>query len=349
MGTDLKVQWRRTILLRWSTKTNCTTLMINYFQEQYKEAIDASRKQLDAMFTRTYGSFYQSHTQDEIREDNSDCSKSSLALRAFGDIPLKMVRQLERSLGAARSLTHALKSSSDILQDILQIVHKCLRKDSGQSLKREIASFKASPEPLTNFSVALTDVQSQLLTSFIGKIEESRGFWKTGPRFTCINSAWSATTSDDTCWDGTKIVNNLKTVVEVSNGGVFLTERLKLMMLSNRLLESYEGKRLYNEKTDVDVEASGNGNSYIPVDDEDGDEFWDEGSGFDENQAAVVVDVAGSHRDIIEPLGSEESDLSSSSTSATKLNFTLQLPDVQISKISPQKIYTLTGGELIEE
>ncbi|EFO28379.1 hypothetical protein LOAG_00111 [Loa loa] len=199
MGTDLKVQWRRTILLRWSTKTNCTTLMINYFQEQYKEAIDASRKQLDAMFTRTYGSFYQSHTQkepigihptfgseisifrksleeymskriafkvdlpifikffddlqefyagqkyislkptldrfffdlfrtlllilnptDEIREDNSDCSKSSLALRAFGDIPLKMVRQLERSLGAARSLTHALKSSSDILQDILQ-------------------------------------------------------------------------------------------------------------------------------------------------------------------------------------------------------------------------------------
>ncbi|EFO28380.2 hypothetical protein LOAG_00112 [Loa loa] len=220
-----------------------------------------------------------------------------------------------------------------------RIVHKCLRKDSGQSLKREIASFKASPEPLTNFSVALTDVQSQLLTSFIGKIEESRGFWKTGPRFTCINSAWSATTSDDTCWDGTKIVNNLKTVVEVSNGGVFLTERLKLMMLSNRLLESYEGKRLYNEKTDVDVEASGNGNSYIPVDDEDGDEFWDEGSGFDENQAAVVVDVAGSHRDIIEPLGSEESDLSSSSTSATKLNFTLQLPDVQISKISPQKSF----------
>lgn len=32
-----------------------------------------------------------------------------------------MIRQLERSLGAAKSLTHALKSSSDILQDIIQV------------------------------------------------------------------------------------------------------------------------------------------------------------------------------------------------------------------------------------
>uniref|UniRef100_A0A0R3RFK2 Glypican-6 n=1 Tax=Elaeophora elaphi TaxID=1147741 RepID=A0A0R3RFK2_9BILA len=57
---------------------------------------------------------------DEIKEDNSNCSENSFALQAFGDIPLKMIRQLERSLGAARSLTHALKSSSDILQDIIQ-------------------------------------------------------------------------------------------------------------------------------------------------------------------------------------------------------------------------------------
>ncbi|VDK73333.1 unnamed protein product [Litomosoides sigmodontis] len=92
----------------------------SHYLEQYKEGIDASRKQLHVMFTRTYGPLYQSNAQDEIREDSSDCSKNSLALEAFGDIPLKMMRQLERSLGAARSLTHALKSSSDILQDILQ-------------------------------------------------------------------------------------------------------------------------------------------------------------------------------------------------------------------------------------
>ncbi|VDM95906.1 unnamed protein product [Thelazia callipaeda] len=116
------------------------------------------------MFIRTYGPFYQSHTQifnnlfadlqefysdtkfmslkpildrfffdlfrtlllilnptDEIKENNFDCLRSSFALQPFGDIPLKMVRQLERSLGAARTLTDALKSSTDILQNILQV------------------------------------------------------------------------------------------------------------------------------------------------------------------------------------------------------------------------------------
>lgn len=40
-------------------------------------------------------------------------------------------------------------------------------------------------------------------------------------------------------------------------------------MLSNRLLESYEGRRLYNESINIDIEASGNGNSYVSIDDED--------------------------------------------------------------------------------
>ncbi|CAG9539545.1 unnamed protein product [Cercopithifilaria johnstoni] len=440
------------------------------------------------MFTRTYGTLYQSNAQIfdkffddlqefyagqkyislkpildrffldlfrtlllilnptyEIKEDNSNCSKNSFALQAFGDIPLKMIRQLERSLRAARSLTHALKSSSDILQNIIQkelpsdcqitatqmkycahclptaeritfskslkpcqmycfntinkcfadyivientwqqfietltklatrlrgphnvmavlislavqisesimvfqekipaisskIARKCLRKDSEQSLKHETATFKTSPEPLPDFSSALTNAQSQLLASFIGKLEEFRGFWKIGPQLSCINSTWSAATSDDTCWDGTKIVNDLKTVNEIFDGGVFLTERLKLLMLSNRLLDSYEGRWLYNESIDVDVEASGDSNSYLSIDDEDGDEFRDEGSGFDENQAAVVVDVAGSHRDNIEPLATEEFDLQSSSINASEPNVTLQVPDVETAKTS-RKIFS---------
>lgn len=50
----------------------------------------------------------------------------------------------------------------------------------------------------------------------------------------------------------------------------------------------------------------------------------------------MVVDVAGSHRDIIEPLATEESDLQSSSTEAPEPSFTLQIPDVEIKKISSQ-------------
>ncbi|KAL3989947.1 Glypican family protein [Acanthocheilonema viteae] len=455
------------------------------FDKQYNEGIDASRKQLHVIFTRTYGPLYQSNAQifdklfedlrefykeqsyisikpmldrfffdlfrtlllilnptSEIREDNSDCSKNSLVLQAFGDIPLKMIRQLERSLGAARSLTHALKSSCDILQDIIQkelptdcqitatqmkycvhclptaeritiskslkpcqmycldtinkcfadyiiientwqqfiealtklatrlrgpyntmavliplavqisesimifqekasvissrISRKCLRKDSGQSLKHEIATFKTSSEPLPDFPAALSNAQSQLLTSFIGKLEESRGFWKIGPRLSCVNSTWSVAISDNTCWDGKKVVNNLETVTEMSDDGVFLTERLKLLMLSNRLLDSYEGRQLFNESIDADVEASGNGDSYHSIDDEDGDEFRDEGSGSEEN-LAVVVDVASSHRDTTGPLATEESDLQSSSTSASEPSVTLKVPDVEIVKISSHK------------
>ncbi|VDM91766.1 unnamed protein product, partial [Litomosoides sigmodontis] len=210
-----------------------------------------------------------------------------------------------------------------------RIARKCLRKDSKQSVKHEATALKTQPEPLPDFSAALTNAQSQLLTSFIGKLEESRGFWKIGPQLSCINATWSAATNnDDTCWDGTKVVNNLNTVTEMFDGGigtnfttsVFLTERLKLLMLSNRLLDSYDGRWLYNESTDIDVEASGNGNSYVSVDDEDGDEFPDEGSGSDESEAIVVVDVAGSHRDTISigSLATEGSDSQSGSTSAPK-------------------------------
>uniref|UniRef100_A0A0R3RFK3 WGS project CBMI000000000 data, contig n=1 Tax=Elaeophora elaphi TaxID=1147741 RepID=A0A0R3RFK3_9BILA len=237
------------------------------------------------------------------------------------------------------------------ISESIMIARKCLRKESGQSLKHETATFKTLSESLPDFSSALTNAQSQLLTSFIEKLEESRGFWKIGPRLSCINSTWSAATSDDTCWDGTKVVNNLKATIETSDGGigsnfttsVFLTERLKLLMLSNRLLESYEGRRTYNESIDVDVEASGNDNSYVSIDDEDGDEFRDDGSGSDENQAAVVVDVAGSHRDIIQPLSTEESDLQSSSTGLPEPSVTLQIPDVEMRKISSHKpfLYTL--------
>uniref|UniRef100_A0A915PNP0 Uncharacterized protein n=1 Tax=Setaria digitata TaxID=48799 RepID=A0A915PNP0_9BILA len=383
---------------------------------------------------------------DEIREDKSDCLKNSLALEAFGDIPLKMARQVERSLGAAKCLVHALKSSSDILQDVLQkelptnchvtatkmkycaqclpnpgsstigktlkpcqmycfntinecfadyivientwqqfiealtklaarlrgpynvmavliplavqisesimvfqekapaisarIARKCLRKDNGQSLKRETIPFKTSSESLPDFSSALSDAQSELLSSFVEKVRGTSGFWKVGPRLACINLTWIATTSDDLCWDGTKIVDNLKVTDEVSDNGigsnfttsVFLMERLKLLMLSNQLLESYEG-RAYNDSIDVDVESSGNGDSYASVDDEDGDEFRDEGSGFDENQGAIVVDVAGSHRDITE-LATEESDIRNRSTIAPEPSVTLPMPHLEIAKIS---------------
>ncbi|VDN17354.1 unnamed protein product [Gongylonema pulchrum] len=139
----------------------------------------------------------------------------------------------------------------------------------------------------------------------------------------CINATWSATIDDDVCWDGTQIVDN--TEVDVGNSSiasdigsnfttsVFLNERLKLLILSNRLLESYEPRRFYNESVDSEeVEASA--------------EIKDAGSGSDENLPPVVVDIAGSHRDVTEtptlrgsiPKTTSSSSISSSGTSTTR-------------------------------
>lgn len=54
----------------------------------------------------------------------------------------------------------------------------------------------------------------------------------------------------------------------------------------------------------------------------------------------MVVDVAGSHRDIIESLAVEESDSESDSTSGPKPSVVLQAPDVEITKSSPQKLFS---------
>lgn len=43
-----------------------------------------------------------------------------MPLQPFGEVPQKMARQLERSLGAARTFTNALKSSTEILQAFMQ-------------------------------------------------------------------------------------------------------------------------------------------------------------------------------------------------------------------------------------
>lgn len=51
----------------------------------------------------------------------------------------------------------------------------------------------------------------------------------------------------------------------------------------------------------------------------------------------MVIDVAGSHRDIIESLAVEESDLQSSNTRAFEPNVTLQVPNIETMKISSQK------------
>lgn len=86
-------------------------------------------------------------------------------------------------------------------------------------------------------SVCLLSKASPLYV-FALQVEESRGFWKIGSRLTCINSTWSAANNDDTCWDGTKIVNNFKTVVEMSDDGIgsnFTTSKNKtnFMMILN--------------------------------------------------------------------------------------------------------------------
>uniref|UniRef100_A0A183U0V7 Protein kinase domain-containing protein n=1 Tax=Toxocara canis TaxID=6265 RepID=A0A183U0V7_TOXCA len=68
---------------------------------------------------------------------------------------------------------------------------------------------------------------------------------------------------------------------------------LKISMLSNQLSDVYDGRRLRNG-TDED-EGSGSHISYSPIDDEDeGDS-----SGFDMD-LPVVLDIAGSHRDVQE-------------------------------------------------
>lgn len=54
---------------------------------------------------------------------------------------------------------------------------------------------------------------------------------------------------------------------------MFLDERLKLLMLANQLLDSYDGIWLYNDTVHIDIEANGNDDSYLSIDDEDGVSF----------------------------------------------------------------------------
>ncbi|VDM95907.1 unnamed protein product [Thelazia callipaeda] len=225
-----------------------------------------------------------------------------------------------------------------------RVLRKCVQKDSDPSMKHEIVPFKAPLEPLPDFTDTLTDAHSQLLTSFIAKIQETRDFWGIGPRLTCFNSTWAASDDSAFCWNDTKLVNNLKDAdkLVLSDGyesnfttTVFLIERLKLLMLSNRLLESFEGRRMNNESIDSDVEGSGF--PYISVDDEDGDEFEDGGSGLDENQPAIVIDIAGSHRDISEPSATDKSDLQSTTTVVPELKVTQPKVNVTVAKISTRQ------------
>ncbi|KHN74439.1 Glypican-6 [Toxocara canis] len=191
-----------------------------------------------------------------------------------------------------------------------KIIQKCLRKEKKDVIwKRDLVRTQttATPTPI-HFSEPNASVNAQMMTAFIERLKTTKGFWRSLPSSVCIDGGW-ASSQQEPCWNGTHSRNYERFLVgdgvrnqafnpEFSSSlnftsDAFVTEVLKISMLSNQLSDVYDGRRLRNG-TDED-EGSGSHISYSPIDDEDeGDS-----SGFDMD-LPVVLDIAGSHRDVQE-------------------------------------------------
>uniref|UniRef100_A0A915AHK5 Glypican-6 n=1 Tax=Parascaris univalens TaxID=6257 RepID=A0A915AHK5_PARUN len=194
-----------------------------------------------------------------------------------------------------------------------KVIQKCLRKEKKDMImKREVGPTYATAATITplRFTEPNASVSMHMMTSFNERLKTTRGFWRALPTSICISGEWAAS-SEQHCWNGTHSREYERSVVgdgirnQVFNPEFsssqnlssedFINEILKISMLSNQLSDIYDGRHLRNET--IEDEGSGMGIAYTPIDDEDGDDS----SGMD-SDLPIVLDIAGSHRDVEEIL-----------------------------------------------